>query len=137
MKEMTNEMLKQYDDMFEAKKNEILNAKDEIVIKGVTYYVSNAGDDKNDGKTPETAWKTLDRVSKAYLNPGDGVLFNRGDLFRGSVTAKPGVTYAAYGEGDKPKFYANNKSLADAELWELYDKEKNKGYRRFLNVFDD
>ena len=125
MKELTNEISKQYDELFEAKKNEILNAKDEITIAGTTYYVSNAGDDNNDGKTPETAWKTLTKVSKAYLNPGDGVLFNRGDLFRGTVATKPGVTYAAYGEGDKPKFYANNKSLADASLWELYNEEKN------------
>ena len=92
---------------------------------GTVYYVSNSGDDDNDGKTPQTAWKTLERVSKAYLYEGDAVLFKRGDLFRGNIKAKSGVTYSAYGEGDKPKLYGGCKSLADPKLWELYNEEYN------------
>lgn len=119
----TNEFLEQQDALYLKRKEEILHSKDEIEISGTSYYVSNAGDDHNDGLTPETSWKTLERVSKAYLNPGDGVRFKRGDLFRGTVMAKAGVTYCAYGEGEKPKFYAGKKDYADAELWELYDEE--------------
>ena len=62
---------------------------------------------------------------KIYLKAGDGVRFKRGDLFRGRVLTRSGVTYAAYGKGDKPKFYAWDKSLADEDLWELYDSEHN------------
>ena len=40
----------------------ILNTKDELVITGVTYYVSPNGNDDNDGKSPETAWQTIDAV---------------------------------------------------------------------------
>lgn len=121
MNELTSEMLEKYESLFEERKNRILNAADTVVISGTTYYVSNAGNDKNDGKTPETAWKTLKKVSEAYLYPGDGVLFKRGDLFRGEVHTKPGVTYAAYGTGVKPKFYGCDKSLADPALWEEVD----------------
>ena len=32
---------------------------------GTAYYVSNQGDDRNDGLSPETAWATLDRVNQA------------------------------------------------------------------------
>lgn len=123
MQQATQELLTEYDRLFEARKKEILQARDELVIQGITYYVSNSGDDSNDGKTPETAWKTLKRVSEAYLNPGDGVLFQRGDLFRGTVQTKPGVSYGAYGTGEKPKFYGSECSLADPSLWELYDQE--------------
>ena len=69
MKEFTTTELKYYDDLFEDKKRKILDAKDNIKVSGTSYYVSNSGDDANDGKTFETAWKTLKRVSDAYLNP--------------------------------------------------------------------
>ncbi|MBQ8893669.1 MAG: hypothetical protein IJ043_04595 [Clostridia bacterium] len=123
MKEATQQFLQQKDQLFEQRKREILNTPDQLVIRGTTYYVCNGGDDAADGKTPETAWKTLKRVSEAYLNPGDGVLFKRGDLFRGMVMTKPGVSYGAYGEGEKPKFYGSECSLADPALWELYNEE--------------
>lgn len=84
------------------------NTEDVSDIKGTTYYVSNEGDDKNDGKTPETAWATLEKLDKfAAFKEGDAVLFRRGDTFRGNIFARSGVTYAAYGEGHKPKLYAS------------------------------
>lgn len=119
------EFLNELEKICQNRKNEILNAKDQIDISGTTYFVSNNGDDNNDGKTPETAWKTLEKVSTADLKQGDGVLFKRSDLFRGFVTTKSGVTYAAYGDGEKPKFYGHTKNLSDEALWEIYDKEHN------------
>lgn len=103
------------------KKAAILNAEDKTVIKGTAYYVSNDGCDDNDGLTPETAWATNAKVSAADLKPGDGVLFRRGDIFRGAITTKSGVTYAAFGEGPKPRLYGWNKNLADAALWSEVD----------------
>jgi hypothetical protein len=72
-----------------------------------TYYVSNAGADEREGKTPETAWQTLDRANSAALAPGDSVLFRRGDAWRGQLRPCSGdetapIRYAAYGTGDKP-----------------------------------
>lgn len=124
MIEATKEFLAKQEELYEKRKEEILNSKDELSIEGTTYYVSNNGDDNNDGKTPETAWKTPARLNKTWLYPGDGVLFKRGDLFRGSkIMAQPGITYGAYGEGDKPKFYGWTEDLADPALWEETDKE--------------
>ena len=113
MTHANTEILTQFEDLCAKRKEEILNAKDEIVITGTTYYVSTSGNDDNDGKTPETAWKTLEKVSNAELKEGDGVRFCRGNLFRGYFITKPGVTYAAYGEGEKPKFYGWIENLAD------------------------
>ena len=121
----TEGLLKNADALSEAKKSAILEAEDKLDIKGRCFYVSNSGNDENDGRTPESAWKTLARVSDAELERGDGVLFCRGDIFRGFIKAQSGVSYGAYGEGEKPRLYGWDKSLADESLWELYDAEKN------------
>jgi len=89
--------------------------------EGAVYYVSADGDDSGSGLSPETPWKTLKRVDKATLLPGDNVLFRRGDLFRGRFRAQEGVLYSAYGEGEKPRFYGWDYNLAEERLWQLYD----------------
>ena len=126
MKEATKEFLAEQEKIYIKRREEILNTKDELEIKGTTYYVSNDGDDNNDGLTPETAWKTPNKINKVWLNPGDGVLFKRGDLFRGqAILSQAGITYGAYGEGEKPKFYGWDEDLADPSLWEEHDNEKH------------
>lgn len=74
---------------------------------GTAYYVSNSGNDQNDGLTPETAWATLDKVNSANFKAGDAVLFERGGMWRGSIRAHNGVTYTAYGTGHKPKIFCS------------------------------
>ncbi|MBQ8551373.1 MAG: hypothetical protein IJ428_01010 [Clostridia bacterium] len=123
MQTATKEFLTKLDELCEKRKQEIRSAPDELEIKGTAYYVSRDGDDNGDGLTPETAWRTLDKVSSAELLPGDGVLFRRGDLFRGSVATKDGVSYGAWGTGDKPKLYGWDKDLADPALWYEADSE--------------
>ena len=105
------------------KRREILETKTDVIVTGTSYYVSNDGNDKNDGKTPETPWKTLDRVSSADFKPRDGVFFKRGDLFRGQLKTKREVTYSAYGKGDKPKIYGSLKNYAKSDFWKKTDTE--------------
>lgn len=97
--------------------DEIRNTKTEVEISGKSYYVSGLGDDGNDGTTPETAWKTLAKVSEAELAEGDGVFFHREEVFRGQLITKPGVTYSAYGTGIKPRLYGWYKNSALTTLW--------------------
>ncbi len=120
----------------EKRKQEILNAKDEMQIDGQTYFVSSAGNDDWDGRTPKTAWRTLRKVTEASLKRGDGVLFRRGDIFRGKLCAQAGVTYAAYGEGVKPKLYGSDENLAKQDCWELVDSKHHiwKCTRKVLDV---
>ena len=88
---------------------------------GTAYYVSNSGNDQNDGLTPETAWATLDKVNSANFKAGDAVLFERGGLWRGSIRGQNGVAYTAYGTGHKPKIYC---SIDGTELeWEKSEYE--------------
>ena len=79
-------------------------------------YVSAAGDDdKNNGQTPEKPWKTIQKVNDSVGWGVEYVCFRRGDVFRGSIKAKSGVTYTAYGDKSKPKpcIYASTKNGAN------------------------
>ncbi len=118
-----NMILQNTEQYAEQRRREIRSTKTEVVISGTGYYVSNSGDDNNDGKSPEKPWKTLDRVSNAALSCGDGVFFKRGDLFRGRLITQKGVTYSAYGEGDKPKIYGSRKNYAGCDFWKKTDTE--------------
>lgn len=104
---------------------EIRNTKTEVTVSGKCYYVANDGNDENDGLSVQTAWATPARVSaarrNAELSEGDGVFFKRGDLFRGAVETANGVTYSAYGEGEKPKIYSFHQNTAKPELWKETD----------------
>ena len=111
------------DAIADKRKDEIRSSPDSLTISGNTYYVSNGGDDAADGRSPESAWKTLERVNKAELLRGDGVLFCRGDLFRGRIEAREGVSYGAYGDGEKPRLFGWDKNLGDPALWVEVDSQ--------------
>lgn len=81
------------------------------------YLSERTGDDGNDGLTPATAWKTTARLDRERLAPGTFVLFARGGLYRGGFKAASGVTYTAYGTGDKPRIYSSPENGADPAKW--------------------
>lgn len=138
----------------QARIDEILNTETEIIhsdtyipgetYTGTAYYVSNDGDDSNDGLTPETAWRTLTKVMglngyfgerETMLQPGDAVFFRRGDIFRLSELGEfapldirmDGITYSAYGEGEKPIITASSENGTGAEKWQLvYEDDTGK-----------
>lgn len=109
----------------EAAKAEILNNTNELPCQETAYYVSNSGSDQSNGRSPETAWATLDKVNAANLQPGDGVYFQRGGLWRGQLWAQEGVTYSAYGQGEKPKVFASPENGASPQKWTLLEGTDN------------
>lgn len=102
---------------------EIRNTPTAVEVTGTKYYVSESGDDANDGKSPETAWKSLTSVNTAKLVEGDGVFFKRGDTFRGQLKTQKGVTYSAYGEGAKPNLYGSLRDYSMSAFWEKTTEE--------------
>lgn len=83
------------------------------------YYVSPSGNNSNNGTSPSTPWQTLSRV-QTFLNgpaqPGDRVLFQRGQVWTGTLlvstiwgyNGKSGtrtnpIFIGAYGAGAKPR----------------------------------
>lgn len=102
-----------------------IQAGDEFIpgetYTGTAYYVSNDGDDSRDGRTPETSWATLERVNQADLQYGDAVFFERGGIWRNTtVETRPGVTYSAYGEGEKPRICASPENGGREDFWSLW-----------------
>lgn len=100
-----------------------------------TYYVSPNGDDSKDGKTEQTAWKTIARVNQDAYIPGDKILFERGGEWTGKTLAPQGsgsaaayIIIGAYGNktAHAPRISANGK-VADAlylynqQYWEICD----------------
>lgn len=113
----TAEVIKEIDALADALKKSILEAKDEITVTGTAYYASQDGCDDNDGLTKETPVKSIEKINSLDLQPGDGVFFKRGDIFRGQLEGKAGVAYAAYGEGEKPRLYGSPENGADKSKW--------------------
>ena len=73
------------------------------------YFNAEYGNDANDGRSAETAWKSLDRVKGIPLEGGDEVLLKRGAVFEGPLLIEGAegsqerpVVVDAYGEGHLP-----------------------------------
>ncbi len=99
---------------------------------GTVYYVSNRGSDNNDGKTPQSAWATVDKVNSADLKAGDVILFERGGEWRGTGIKNgdpkadgsryhflKGVLFSNYGDTSLPLPIINGseRNYAEADLW--------------------
>lgn len=117
-----NTVLAASDKYAKTRREEILGFESDVTVTGTKYYVSADGDDGADGKTPETAWKTLAKVSGAELAAGDGVFLRRGDVFREQLVTKAGVTYSAYGVGEKPAIYGSERNYAGSDFWQKTER---------------
>ena len=63
---------------------------------------------------------TVEKVNAANLKSGDGVFFERGGLWRNvPILTRNGVTYSAYGTGEKPRFYGGPEDGANPKYWSL------------------
>jgi len=67
-----------------------------------TYYVRSGGDDAEDGRSHDTAWRTLSKVNAYRFASGDRVLFYEGNVWTGQLvvdwagTAETPVIVGAY-----------------------------------------
>ena len=106
----------------DALRTKILSSSDTLKITGTTYYFSPGGDDDNDGTSPTRPLRSLDMLERMELKAGDGVLLERGSVFRISSTVRlvSGVSYGAYGKGDKPQIWGSEKNYAGHALWKPY-----------------
>ena len=104
------------------------------LIAGNNYYFSTLnGDDSRtplQAKNPLTPWKTINKLNSYFnsLLPGDSVLFNRGEVFYGSLLInKSGnstlpIVLSAYGSGANPIITAfqtvNGWTNLGSNVWE-------------------
>ena len=66
-----------------------------------TWFVSNSGNDGNDGLSPATAFLTLDKAASVAVS-GDSVRLARGSVFRETANFSAGVTVETFGAGLRP-----------------------------------
>ncbi|MCP4697804.1 MAG: hypothetical protein GY862_13270 [Gammaproteobacteria bacterium] len=129
-----------------------------LSVSAAVYYLSNQGNDANDGLSPQTAWQTLEQANNAALADGDSILLQRGHVFRGELNPRKTythLTYGAYGQGARPViagsiaianwqpsalgagiYQANVAGLlpADSEIQHLFANGKLQTIARFPNV---
>lgn len=127
----SDELLASYNAEIDALIEEIESAESTVepADGGTAYYVSfSEGDDSNDGLSPETPWKTIEKVRYFTFNEGDAVYFKRGDEWRSiyALGVQNGVSYSAYGEGAKPLF---NRSLDASETSDWEETEWDNIYK--------
>ena len=77
--------------------------------QATTYYVSSStGNDANSGTSAGLPWQTIAHVNAQTFNPGDSILFKRGDVWNQSLTPPSSgasgnpITFDAYGSGPAP-----------------------------------
>lgn len=111
--------LNRLDEKANKMKQAVLSTDSEYTLGagGKVYYFSESGNDSNDGLSEDKPLCTIEKLSILPLKSGDAVLFRRGDLFRGNIKAVGGVTYSAYGDGDKPIISSSRKNYADPLYW--------------------
>ena len=72
------------------------------------YVDAVTGKDRNDGKSPERPWKTLDKVNAQTYGPGARILFRAGQAWKGQLHPKGSgsgdapIVISRYGEGARP-----------------------------------
>lgn len=77
----------------------LVTGTDAHPVRGRTFYVSPSGNDRASGRAGRP-WRTVARVDRARLRPGDTVLFRAGARYRGELTPLVDrTTFASYGAG--------------------------------------
>jgi hypothetical protein len=101
------------------------------IVSGTNYYVSNNGNDNNDGLSEGKAWKTVSKVNSRTFKPGDNILFERGGIWNenleitSSGSSAGQITYSAYGDKTKKKPVFNG--ISEVSGWKTAGNWTNMG----------
>ena len=100
------------------------------------YYISSSeGDDKNDGLSPLTPWKSFENIKEIILLPGESILLKRGDEFTnlelnkvGNGTVENMITLGSYGNESDPlpvlnagKMHVKSLYILNLSNWKIQD----------------
>ena len=75
---------------------------------GATYYVSNSGNDANNGTSASSPWQTIAHVNAQSFKRGDSILFRAGDTWHEQLnivwngSASSPIIFGSYGSGANP-----------------------------------
>jgi hypothetical protein len=112
-------------------------------VAATNYYVDSlAGNDTHSGTSPQSAWKTLNKVNSTTFQPGDSILLKAGCAWegqlwpKGSGTAEHPIVIDKYGGGPLPVIRGAGLAedavlLKNQEYWEIRNLEiTNSGASR-------
>jgi hypothetical protein len=111
--------------------------------RATTYYVSPGGSDLNGGRSAVAPWKTIGRVNRATLHPGDTMRFQAGQTFSDAALRPPAsgtraapITFSSYGLGRARLSRPGNTIWTDAGMHDLtFTKLELDGLGMGTNVF--
>jgi len=95
---------------------------EESAVTGTYYVDATAGNDAWSGTSVSTPWKTISKVNSETFEPGDQILFKRGETWRETLnvpsSGAPGnpIVFGAYGTGAKPKIIGSEQITG----WSVY-----------------
>lgn len=95
------------------------SARGRVRRRPATFYVSPHGRDSNRGTSMAHPWRTVARVDRAHLIPGDQVLFEGGSTFS-DATLMPGQGLDASGRAGEPIVfgsYGNGLATLTRGVW--------------------
>ncbi|GAB1308887.1 hypothetical protein KH5_15700 [Urechidicola sp. KH5] len=104
-------------------------------VLATNYYVnSKTGNDDNDGKSEQNAWKSLNKVNEEEFLPGDIVLFAAGTSYEGQLIPKGSgnnkkvIQIDKYGKGANPAIHGKGEELYtlllyNVQYWEIRNLE--------------
>ncbi len=87
-----------------------------------TFYVAPNGRDSANGRSPKTAWRTVARVNRARLAPGDTVLFRGRSVWNETLEpltdgrAGAPIQFGAFGGGRATLDGTNSSGFAGIQL---------------------
>jgi hypothetical protein len=112
--------------------------------QGTIYYVSSSmGDDRNAGTMVSAPWRTLAKISRQVIKPGDRILLKRDDewrewfRFEKSGEKDRRIVIGAYAKGRKPRILGSEKAVnyrkIGPDLWQA-DFPKQPGWITFERI---
>ena len=99
--------------------NKFIDAQERRCVR----YLAADGNDANDGLTPATAWRTVERLN-AGLPSGGTALLRCGDVFYGKIAVKGGIdgehrtTLTSFGDGPRPVVSCVKNLRDDPKIWQ-------------------
>ena len=102
------------------------NEGEEIARSAETYYISENGNDDDNGSSANSPWQTLKKLEGIKFKPGDSILFEKSSEFIGSVRFKSSgvvgepILLGSYGEGRKPTFTNSDYNNLNGNVFQVH-----------------
>lgn len=118
---------------FSSKNNHSVNGQIPSMIDNPRYFDSVNGDDKNDGLTPETPWKSLILLNQITCLPGTSIYLKAGSQWHASIalhgsgSGEYPIVMNCYGKGKAPIISGDHTrytlKLENQQYWEIKNVE--------------